>query len=111
ISFISEFRLQVQNGGSYNYDELDFADRRGQAHKPNSAWLTFRRLAESNGRILVETSDPKRARLEKEIEQIRKNLRKHIGISSGDPLPFIREGTQVGYRAEFQVCCAPSYYR
>ena len=108
ISFLSEYQLQVRKGEVLNYDELGFADRRGGNGKPNSAWLLFRRLAESEGQIMIARTDPKRSQLEKQVQQIRSKLRKHFGIS-GDPLPFTKDEARVGYRAEFKISCSRSY--
>jgi hypothetical protein len=110
ISFLSEYRLQVRSGEVLNYAELGFADSRGGNGKPNSAWLLFRTLAESEGEIMIAKSDPKRSQVEKQVQQIRSRLRKHFGIS-GDPLPFTKDKTHVGYRAEFKISCSLSYQK
>jgi hypothetical protein len=86
ISFLSDERVQICNGAStetHNYAELGFADRRNG--KPSQAWVTLRAMAEENGIIRNGAKTgvvwPK---VEKRIQEIRKVLRKHFGITA-DP--------------------------
>jgi hypothetical protein len=108
ISFLSEFQLQIRNQEPLNYAELGFADRRGGKQKPNAAWMTFRKIAESNGTIMIHRKDLKRPKLEKQIQETRNWLRRYFGIPR-DPLPFVKDNTSVGYRAEFKISCSSSY--
>jgi hypothetical protein len=108
ISFLSDERVQICNGAStetHNYAELGFADRRNG--KPSQAWVTLRAMAEENGIIRNGAKTgvvwPK---VEKRIQEIRKVLRKHFGITA-DPIPFV-EGT--GYQACFKIGCSPSFH-
>jgi hypothetical protein len=108
ISFLSDERVQICNGASSetrNYSELRFEDHRNG--KPNQAWVTLRHLAEARG-IMV---DPAKTggcwpKVEKRMQEIRKALRHHFGISA-DPVPFI-PGT--GYQARLKIGCAPSFH-
>jgi len=107
ISFLSDERVQIRNGTKFetrNYAEFGFEDRR--SGKPNQAWENLRALAEKRGLI----REPPRAhqnwpRVEKRIQETRKILRNHFGISS-DPIPFV-EGA--GYQARFKIGCGSSY--
>jgi hypothetical protein len=69
--------------------------------------LTLCALAEEKG-ILRDGAKAgvKWTKVEKRIQEIRKVLRRHFGITT-DPLPFI-EGT--GYQARFKIGCGPSFY-
>ncbi len=104
ISFLSDERVQIRNGKTYNYAELGFEDSRNR--KPNQAWVTLRDLAEGKGIILI---DARRVlpwpKVEKRIQEIRKALRHHFGISS-DPFLF-KEG--IGYQARFKIGLSPSF--
>ena len=108
ISFLSDERVQIRNGPdieTYNYNELGFEDSRNG--KPNQAWVTLRVLAVERGIIRDATKTggtwPK---VEKRMQEIRKALRNHFGISS-DPILFI-EG--VGYQTRFKIDCSPSFH-
>jgi hypothetical protein len=107
ISFLSDERVQIRNGTkteTCNYGELGFADRRNG--KPNQAWLTLRALAQTRGIIRdAATTGRSWPKVEKRIQEIRKALRNHFGIST-DPVPFV-EGT--GYQACFKIGCSASF--
>jgi hypothetical protein len=107
ISFLSDERIQIRNGTvleTRNYGEFGFED--GRSGKPNQAWVTLRALAEERGLIQAPTKAHRDwSRVEKRIQEIRKVLRNHFGISH-DPIPYV-EGT--GYRALFKIDCRPSY--
>jgi hypothetical protein len=107
IQFLSDERVQVYVGKAtqtFNYAEFGFQDSRNG--KPNRAWTVLRGLAERRGMIRdgagLRQDWPK---VEKRIQEIRRVLRAHFGISA-DPIPFI-DGT--GYRANFKIACLPSY--
>jgi hypothetical protein len=108
ISFLSDERVQIRNGTdnkTYNYAELRFEDSRNG--KPNQAWVTMRDLAEAKGIILIDARrDLPWPKVEKRVQEIRKTLRDHFGISS-DPFLF-KEG--VGYEARFKICLSPSFH-
>jgi hypothetical protein len=111
ISFLSDERVQIRigtNTETHNYGELGFADRRAKVGtpKPNQAWVTFRSMAEHNG-IIRDGRETGVAwsKVEKRIQEIRKVLRKHFGITV-DPIPFV-EGT--GFKARFKIACGPSF--
>jgi len=108
ISFLSDERVQLRHSvksETRNYAEFGFAD--GRSGKPNQAWETLRAMAEDGGTIRdaakVLRTWPK---VEKRIQEIRKVLRAHFGISD-DPIPFV-EG--IGYRARFKIGCSPSFH-
>jgi hypothetical protein len=107
ISFLSDERVQIRNGPqpeTRNYAELGFEDRRNG--KPNRAWLMLRDLAEMRGIIRYPTKTcGVWSKVEKRMQEIRKALRQHFGIST-DSVPFI-EGT--GYQAQFKIGCSPSF--
>jgi len=108
ISFLSDHRVQIFNGTNsetLNYAEFGFAD--GRNDNPNQAWDTMRTLAEQHGIIqdAMKTGQPW-PKVEKRIQEIRKIMRKHFGIST-DPIPFIK-GT--GYQARFKIGCSPSVH-
>jgi hypothetical protein len=107
ISFLSDERVQIRNGANSetrNYAEFGFAD--GRSKKANQAWETLRVLAAEGGTIRdgakMSRTWPK---VEKRMQEIRKVLRKHFGISA-DPIPFV-EGS--GYQARFKIGCGPSF--
>ncbi len=107
VLFLSDERVQIHNGlntETCNYGELGFTDRRNG--KPNRAWLTLRALAEQGGviRDVGKTGQPW-TKIEKQIQVIRKVLRKHFGISD-DPIPFVKA---VGYKARFKIGLGPSF--
>src|SRR5262249_22937372 len=110
LVLLSDYQLQVRNADVFNYAELGFADRRGGKEKPNSAWLLLRKLAESGGHIMIAGLDPKRSQVEKQVQQIRSNLRQHFGLSE-DPLSFTKDEDHVGYHAKFKISCSPSYQK
>jgi hypothetical protein len=74
--------------------------------KPNRAWAMLRILAEHDG-IIRDGRQTQSAWsvVEKRIQEIRKLLQKHFGISSA-PVPFI-EGT--GYQTRFKIGCKQSF--
>jgi len=107
ISFLSDERLQVFQGKrteTLNYAEFGFED--GRDGTPNRAWNVLRAMAENRG-ILHDTSTVGKpwTTVEKAIQEIRKELRHHFGIS-GDPIPFVKG---VGYQACFKIGCSPSF--
>jgi len=108
ILFLSDERVQVRTGTNrktLNYAEFGFEDRR--TGTPNQAWQILRALAEQNGVIrdgrALNLGWPK---VEKRIQEIRRVLREHFGITA-DPIPFIENG---GYQARFKIGCAPSFH-
>jgi len=107
ILFLSDERVQICNGTNSetrNYAELGFADDRDG--KPNQAWVALRALAEQRGvtKDAAEMHQPW-PKVEKRIQEIRKALRKHFGISD-DPIQFVK---RVGYQAKFKIGCSPSF--
>lgn len=106
ISFLSEERVEIRIGPKIetcNYSELGFEDRRNGT--PNLAWKTLWLLAGQNGIIKdFATAGRDQSRVEKRIQDIRKALRKHFGISA-DPIPFLRD---TGYQARFKIGRRPS---
>jgi hypothetical protein len=110
--FLSDERVQISSSGrtaTCNYAELGFADGRvGRGEpKPNRAWIILRTMAEEDGvlRNGAKTGGSW-AKVEKQIQAIRKRLRAHFGIAA-DPLPFT-EG--LGYRSAFKIRCGPSFH-
>jgi hypothetical protein len=108
IHFLSDERVQIRNGATtqtLNYEEFGFADSRNG--RPNQAWVLLRTLAEKRGIIQnAAAAGQVWVKVEKRIQEIRRVLRAHFGISA-DPIPFV-EGT--GYRANFKIGCRrPSF--
>jgi hypothetical protein len=108
ISFISDTRVQFRAGkevATLNYEELGFVDRRSGT--PNSAWVEFRNLAESNGNLrnTSNTRGPWPA-VEKRIQEVRKRLRSCFG-QKADPIPFVKGE---GYCAQMKISCAHSFH-
>jgi hypothetical protein len=107
IVFLSDERVQIlcpTGSETRNYQEFGFAD--GRNERPNRAWETFRELAEQNGVIREAKGGPLNwPKVEKRIQEIRRVLREHFGISA-DPIPFVEH---VGYQASFRVRCSPSF--
>ena len=106
ISFLSDERVQIRNGANretLNYAEFGFQDARNG--KPNRAWEALRVLAAQRGIIGDAATVGKWPEFEKRVQEIRKVLRKHFGISA-DPIPFVEvEGT--GYQVLFKISCSP----
>jgi len=108
ISFTSDKRVQIRNGATIeirNYTDFGFED--GRSQKPNRAWQALLVLAAEGGVI----RDPAKTggkwpNVEKRIQEIRKVLRKHFGISA-DPIPFVA-GT--GYQALFKINLRRSFH-
>src|ERR1019366_3330445 len=109
ISFLSDERVQIRNGANretLNYAEFGFQDARNG--KPNRAWEALRVLAAQRGIIGDAATVGKWPEFEKRVQEIRKVLRKHFGISA-DPIPFVEvEGT--GYQVLFKISCSPSFH-
>jgi len=108
LRFLSERGLQIMVNGkagkTMNYSELGFEDRR--TSNPNRAWILLLALPEFDGTIShVGQAERDWPKVERRMQEIRKLLRKHFGISE-DPLPYI-EGT--GYRARFKIARGLSY--
>ncbi len=107
ISFLSDERLQILIGkkrATLNYAEFGFED--GRDGKPNRAWKVLRAMAENRGTIPDGTSvSMPWPSVEKAIQEIRKALCQHFGISD-DPIPFVKG---VGYQACFRIGCRPSF--
>ena len=105
IRFLSDERVQITAGAqlkTLNYAEFGFED--GRTEKANQAWTMLRWLAEHGG-IVKQASDSRGwTTVEKRIQEIRRLLRGHFGLSD-DPLPFIK-GT--GYQAQFKISSARS---
>ena len=109
VRFLSDKSVQVyvehRAGPRYNFAELGFED--GRTHNPNKAWNVLKRLAELKGIIRTEKEAGMEWRkLEKQMQEIRKLLRRHFSSIPVDPLPFVKK---TGYRARFSICCSPSY--
>ena len=111
ISFLSDERVLIWNGTNTearNYGELGFADRRAKRGKPkpNQAWVTLRAMAEQNG-IIGDGAKTGRdwPKVEKRMQEIRRALRNHFGITA-DPIPFVE---RTGYQACFKIGCSPSF--
>jgi len=105
IRFLSDERVQLVVGDereTLNYAEFGFED--GRSKKPNLAWTTLRTLAEQQG-TLSQPTDASWAKVEKRIQEIRRVFRGRFGVND-DPLPYTNG---VGYKARFQIGCAPSY--
>jgi hypothetical protein len=107
IEFISEERVQIWFQGeptTVNYEEMGFCDRRNG--RPNRCWSLLRLLAQHQGTIPVagrrSTDWPA---IEKRVQQIRKLLQSHFGISQ-DPLPFEK---RVGYQLRCQIKFGSSF--
>ena len=108
ISFTSEERVQIRNGATTetrNYTDFGFED--GRSQKPNRAWEALRVLAAEGGVI----RDPAKTggkwpEVEKRMQEIRKVLRKHFGISA-DPIPFV---AGAGYQALFKINVRRSFH-
>jgi hypothetical protein len=108
IVFLSDERIQICNGvnrETRNYAEFGFAD--GRTENPNQAWKMLRALA-----VEGVIRNPKDAglpwpKVEKQIQEIRKILRKHFGISA-DPVPFVKD---LGYKACFKIGLARSFHK
>ena len=107
ISFLSDERVQIRTGAkseTRNYAEFGFAD--GRSGKANRAWEILRMLAEQGGTIRDAAKAGRTwPKVEKRMQEIRKVLRIHFGISA-DPIPFIKD---TGYQARFKISCSPSY--
>jgi hypothetical protein len=108
IWFLSDTRVQFRAGkelATYNYEELGFVDRR--SGKPDSAWVEFRNLAESNGNIRnAGNTRGQWPAVEKRIQEVRKRLRIFFG-QSADPIPFVKGH---GYCARMKISCAHSFH-
>lgn len=88
ISFLSEERVQIRNGANretLNYAEFGFQDARNG--KPNRAWEALRVLAAQRGIIRDAATVGKWPKFEKRVQEIRKVLRKHFGISADSRNP------------------------
>jgi hypothetical protein len=107
ILFLSDERVEVRYGDrieTRNYAEFGFSDRR--SGKPNQAWTVLRTLAEERGQLASPTSATGQwAKVEKQIQIVRKLLRGHFGIAL-DPIPFTKGS---GYRCLFRLGCHQSY--
>jgi hypothetical protein len=109
ILFLSDLRVQIRIDGknmeTLTYAELGFAD--GRTQNPNKAWEVLRVLAEQRGVIQDgKTVGELWPKVEKRIQEIRKELREYFGLPD-DPIPFV-EG--MGYQATFKIRCAPSFH-
>lgn|SRR5208337_4948744 len=106
ILFLSDERVQIRNGAhseTRNYAEFGFADRRNES--PNQAWKTLRALAAEGVIRNAKEAGVPWPKVEKQIQEIRKVLRKHFGISA-DPVPFVKD---LGYKACFKIGLARSF--
>jgi hypothetical protein len=108
ILFLSDHRIQIRVNGknmeSLNFAEFGFAD--GRSQNPNRAWELLLALAKQRGIIRdARTTGGKWPNIEKRIQEIRKVLREHFGLTD-DPIPFV-QGT--GYQSIFKISCAPSF--
>lgn len=112
IIFLSDERVQVKRRDQYetlNYAEFGFAD--GRNGKPDRAWIVLQEFGKRKG--ILPKPQPGRGAgdllkdwdiLGKRIQTIRDRLRKHFGITEGDPITF--SGT--AYQVAFQIGCAPA---
>jgi hypothetical protein len=112
VIFLSDERVQVKRRGqleTLNYAEFGFAD--GRNGKPDRAWIVLRELSGRDG--VLPKPQPGRGASEllkdwdsigKRIQTIRDRLRKHFGITEGDPITF--SGT--AYQTSFRLGRAPS---
>ena len=107
ISFLSDERVQIftdTKTETLNYGEFGFED--GRSGKPIEAWATLREMAKNNGVIRDAGSTGKMWSLvEKQVQNIRKILRAHFGLST-DPIPFV---SGVGYKSCFKIGCKRSF--
>ena len=100
LIFTSEHRLQFRVGNEtevFNYGDLGMAD--GRNENPNLAWNILLQLAQGQGTVRKPVLDKTWPQIEKQIQAIRKFLRRHFNLP-GDPVPFV-EGE--GYRARFTI--------
>jgi len=107
ICFLSGERLQIICPGkreTRNYAEMGFQD--GRNGKPKSAWTVLLALAVSKGTLRDVKGRVDRSKVEKRIEEIRRVLRGHFGISA-DPLPPVKGMS--GWVARFKIGLGPSY--
>ena len=107
ISLLSDHRAQVRNGVAteiLNYAELGFKD--GRSGNPTRAWKALCVLAAKGGTIKDAAGMGRKwPQVERRMQEIRRALKKHFGISL-DPIPFVGG---VGYRARFKISCSPSF--
>jgi len=107
LSFLSDERVQIRNGAeikTLNYAEFGFQD--GRSGKPNGAWLTLREMAKNNRTLKHRGNIGKTwSIVEKNIQNVRKILKAHFGITI-DPIPFV---SNVGYQASFKIGCRRSF--
>jgi hypothetical protein len=107
ILFLSDERVQIRNGPNTetcNYAELGFAD--GRNENPKQAWKMLRALAAEGVLRNAEEAGVPWPKVEKQIQEIRKVLRKYFGISA-DPVPFVQD---VGYKACFKIGLGRSFH-
>ena len=107
IVFLSDERVQIRNGTNSetrNYAEFGFAD--GRNENPNQAWKMLRTLAADGVLRNEREAGVPWPKVEKQIQQIRKILRKHFGIPA-DPVPFVKD---LGYKACFKICLGSSFH-
>jgi hypothetical protein len=64
----------------------------------------LREIAVQNGTMSRPLAGPKRAMIQKRIQEIREKLRNHFNIG-GDPIPF--NGNT--YQTSFRISCRPSF--
>lgn len=107
ITFISDERVQINNAGkseTCNYKEFGFGD--GRSDKPNRAWIVLRVLSQTGG-VISDGARTNEAwpKMEKRIQDIRKILRSHFGITA-DPIPFVRK---TGYQTSFKISRSPAF--
>jgi hypothetical protein len=104
ILFLDDHNLQVYVDGKpqepVNYAVFDFAD--GRTTNPRRAWTVLKAFAEKRGTI--PTTAESRPRIEKDVQQIRKILRKRFSLSS-DPVRF----TGTGYSTAFTIGKSTAY--
>jgi hypothetical protein len=102
ITFLSDERIQVWIVGrpqTYNYAEFGCMDRRSE--RPNQVWRMLRLLAEAEGALpaTARSAQPGWPAMEKQLERLRKVLRRHFQLSE-DPLPFKKD---TGYRLRCKI--------
>ena len=100
IRFLSDHRVQIYRAGKaaevLNFAEMGFADGRKKQGVPRAAWAILRALS-AEGRLPAPIGPP-RAQLEKRIAEIRKALKRAVGVDE-DPI-FLASGY---YQPRFKI--------
>ena len=100
IRFLSDHSVQIYRSGKpaevRNFAEMGFGDGRKKQGVPTTAWAILRALS-AEGRLPAPIGPP-RARLEKRIAEIRKALKRVLGVED-DPI-FLASGF---YQPRFKI--------